>query len=45
MTKNGDVPSLDNVKKCREICDSQNVGMHLDGARFFNACVTLNVEP
>lgn len=30
---------LDEIKKIRKVCDAHNLGLHLDGARLFNALV------
>ena len=41
MATGGRVPSLDFLKKCKDICDDNGAKMHLDAARVFNACVFL----
>ncbi len=36
---------FDEFKKIREVCDKHGLGLHLDGARLFNALVAKNEEP
>jgi threonine aldolase len=36
---------LEEIKKIRKVCDSNNLGLHLDGARLFNALVAKNESP
>lgn len=36
---------FDEFKKIREVCDRHNLGLHLDGARLFNAIVAKNEDP
>lgn len=36
---------FDEFKKIREVCDGHNLGLHLDGARLFNAIVAKNEDP
>ena len=36
---------FDEFKKIREVCDRHNLGLHLDGARLFNALVAKNEDP
>ena len=36
---------LEEIKKIRKVCDSHNLGLHLDGARLFNALVAKNESP
>ena len=33
------------IKKIRKVCDKHNLGLHLDGARLFNALVAKNEDP
>ena len=33
------------IKKVRKVCDKHNLGLHLDGARLFNALVAKNEDP
>ena len=40
---NGDHPNIEFIKNCETICKDSNVKMHLDGARVFNALVSLKV--
>ena len=42
---NGDIPSLEFVKECQRICLEKKIKLHLDGARVWNACVGLGIEP
>ena len=41
-TETGSVYSLDEIKKISQICKSNNLKLHMDGARFANALVSLN---
>ncbi|MGI0106250.1 threonine aldolase family protein [Salinimicrobium sp. WS361] len=36
---------LEEIKKIRKVCDEHNLGLHLDGARLFNALVAKNEDP
>jgi threonine aldolase len=45
MATGGRVPSLEFIKNCRSICNENNAKLHVDGARFFNACISMNCEP
>lgn len=36
---------LDVIKEVREVCDRHELGLHLDGARLFNALVKKNEDP
>ena len=36
---------LEEIKKIRKVCDKHNLGLHLDGARLFNALVAKNEDP
>ncbi len=36
---------LEEIKKIRKVCNSNNLGLHLDGARLFNALVAKNESP
>jgi len=36
---------LEEIKKIRKVCNSHNLGLHLDGARLFNALVAKNESP
>lgn len=36
---------LEEIKKIRKVCDQHNLGLHLDGARLFNALVAKNEDP
>lgn len=36
---------LGEIKKIRKVCDSNNLGLHLDGARLFNALVAKKESP
>ncbi|HZP94134.1 MAG TPA: low-specificity L-threonine aldolase [Burkholderiales bacterium] len=42
-TQAGKPLPLDYLKRAREFCDRKGLGLHLDGARIFNAAVHLNV--
>lgn len=33
------------IKKIKKVCDKHNLGLHLDGARLFNALVARNEDP
>ena len=44
-TTDGKVLSLDDLRSGRELADENGLGYHLDGARLWNACVALGVEP
>ena len=43
-SSNGQVVSLENMKNIYDISQSYGIPIHLDGARIFNAAVTLGVE-
>ncbi len=36
---------LEEIKKIRKVCDKNDLGLHLDGARLFNAIVKNNEDP
>ncbi len=36
---------IEEMKKIREVCNKHNLGLHLDGARLFNALVAKNEDP
>ena len=36
---------LEEIKKIRKVCNKHNLGLHLDGARLFNALVAKNESP
>ena len=36
---------LEEIKKIRKVCDKHGLGLHLDGARLFNALVKENEDP
>ncbi|WP_373058753.1 low specificity L-threonine aldolase [Zunongwangia sp. H14] len=36
---------FEEFKKIRKVCDKHNLGLHLDGARLFNALVAKNEDP
>lgn len=36
---------FDEIKKIRKVCDEHNLGLHLDGARLFNALVAKKEDP
>lgn len=40
----GSVVSLDNLKKIKKIAEENTIPVHMDGARIFNAAVTLGVD-
>lgn len=41
----GSCYSFEEILKIREVCNEQNLGLHLDGARLFNALVARNETP
>jgi len=41
----GSCYSLEEIKKIREVCDSNDLKLHLDGARLFNALVAKGQSP
>jgi threonine aldolase len=41
----GSCYDLNEIKKIRLVCEEQNLGLHLDGARLFNAIVTNKETP
>ncbi len=44
-TQAGKVLDLEYIERVRELCNRYNLSLHLDGARFFNACVDLTLQP
>ncbi|NJW52543.1 threonine aldolase family protein [Salinimicrobium oceani] len=36
---------FEEIKKIRQVCDAHNLGLHLDGARLFNALVAKKEDP
>ncbi len=36
---------MEEIKKIREVCNKHNLGLHLDGARLFNALVAKDEDP
>ena len=36
---------FEEIKRIRKVCDEHNLGLHLDGARLFNALVAKNEDP
>ena len=45
VCETGEVYQLDEIKKISEIAHKHNLNMHMDGARFANALVSLDVTP
>ena len=45
MCETGEVYQLDEIKKIAEITHKHNLNLHMDGARFANALVSLDVTP
>jgi len=45
LCETGDVYQLDEIKKISETAHKHNLNMHMDGARFANALVSLNTTP
>ena len=45
VCETGEVYQLDEIKKISEITHKHNLNMHMDGARFANALVSLDVSP
>ena len=45
VCETGEVYQLDEIKKISEITHKHNLNMHMDGARFANALVSLDVTP
>ena len=45
VCETGEVYQLDEIKKIAEITHKHNLNLHMDGARFANALVSLNVSP
>eukprot|EP00915_Cephaloidophora_sp_WS-2016_P000042 GHVH01000092.1.p1 GENE.GHVH01000092.1~~GHVH01000092.1.p1 ORF type:complete len:389 (+),score=51.83 GHVH01000092.1:51-1169(+) len=41
----GKVWSLDKMRELRELADANGLNIHLDGARMFNGCAALGVDP
>jgi threonine aldolase len=41
----GSIWDIDEIKKIRKVCDDNNLGLHLDGARLFNALVETDENP
>ncbi|MDA7712652.1 low specificity L-threonine aldolase [Candidatus Pelagibacter sp.] len=45
LCETGEVYELDEIKKISEIADNHKLNMHMDGARFANALVSLDCSP
>ena len=45
VCETGEVYQLDEIKKISDVTHKHNLNMHMDGARFANALVSLNVTP
>jgi len=45
VCETGEVYQLDEIKKISEVTHKHNLNMHMDGARFANALVSLNTTP
>ena len=45
VCETGEVYQLDQIKKISDIAHKHNLNMHMDGARFANALVSLNTTP
>ncbi len=45
VCETGEVYQLDEIKKISDVAHNHNLNMHMDGARFANALVSLNVTP
>ena len=45
LCETGEVYQLDEIKKISEIAHKHNLNMHMDGARFANALISLNTTP
>ena len=45
VCETGEVYQLDEIKKISEVTHKHNLNMHMDGARFANALVSLDVTP
>ena len=45
VCETGEVYQLDEIKKISEVTHNHNLSIHMDGARFANALVSLNVTP
>ena len=45
VCETGEVYQLDEIKKIAEVTHKHNLSIHMDGARFANALVSLNVTP
>lgn len=43
-TEFGTVYTLEELKEIKDFCDKNNLFLHIDGARIFNACVFLNIK-
>lgn len=43
-TMQGNVLPLEYLQRAQQFCSDHHLGLHLDGARVFNACVKLGVE-
>lgn len=41
----GSILPLDEIQRVRELALCENVAMHLDGARIWNACVAMDIKP
>ena len=44
-TQAGKALSLQYIESVRNVCNEHNLKLHLDGARFFNACIDQSIEP
>ncbi len=44
-TETGLVYSLDEIRAISAACRTPGLRLHMDGARFANACVSLNCSP
>ena len=45
VCETGEVYQLDEIKKISDVAHNHNLNMHMDGARFANALVSLDVTP
>ncbi|MDA9650896.1 low specificity L-threonine aldolase [Candidatus Pelagibacter sp.] len=45
VCETGEVYQLDDIKKISDVAHNHNLNMHMDGARFANALVSLDVTP
>ncbi len=41
----GSIYDINEIKKIKQLCDANNLKLHLDGARLFNALVETNEDP